>query len=260
MAKKSTQPEKEPEKTEENGNISDAVLVKDNEGSDTDNDVEEAEVIPEDQHGNTEKVHEITQELSRTQVARLDSFTSVEHVKAFAAELGLKGTSGQVLQAIVRGKELGIPALIAYDNIYYINGKASYSWLLINALIRSIGIDFQTKYDNWFLQHDGTVTQERGDDPADKIVEIHFYYKSKVTGNVITEIQRFGMKQADKAGLLDKDTWKKWTESLLWVRCFTFGARKVGGQALMGIRETSELADMENKSYEQTGDGDFIPV
>jgi hypothetical protein len=49
--------------------------------------------------------------------------------------------------------------------------------------------------------------------------------------------------------LLKKDNWKNWLKLMMYSRCFTNGSKRIGDDVLLGLSETSELADLNNIPY-----------
>lgn len=50
-------------------------------------------------------------------------------------------------------------------------------------------------------------------------------------------------------GLTEKDNWKKMPKIMLYTRCLAIGARRVAADAILGMYETSEWADVVGQNY-----------
>jgi len=60
----------------------------------------------------------------------------------------------------------------------------------------------------------------------------------------------------DKAGNINPESgWSKYTKTMLDHRAFTFGAREIASDLLMGVMETTELYDTYDINYDITDDG-----
>ena len=49
--------------------------------------------------------------------------------------------------------------------------------------------------------------------------------------------------------LAKKDNWKNYENVMMYSRCFTNGAKRIGDDVILGLYETSELADANNIPY-----------
>lgn len=60
--------------------------------------------------------------------------------------------------------------------------------------------------------------------------------------------------EARDAGLLEKDNWKKYPKQMCHARALAFGGRMIAADLMLGMYETSELADNSNLKYTVTED------
>ena len=67
----------------------------------------------------------------------------------------------------------------------------------------------------------------------------------------------FSLVTGAEAGLTSKETWKAYKKTLLWNRCAAFGARRIAPDVLTGVYETTEMLDVENKTYKLSDEGDI---
>lgn len=86
---------------------------------------------------------------------------------------------------------------------------------------------------------------------------------------ILSEIGTFSWLEAisaqlptNKEGQLDpKSNWQKYRKLMIDTRAFTFGARAIGADLLMGVYETKELFDMNSVSYTvEPNSGEVIEV
>ena len=192
-------------------------------------------------------------------IAKLDNFANMPEMMAYASVLlasKLLPTSMKTPEAVVTvvlaGKELGMPAIASINNIVPIQGRPTLGIHAIGALLRRAGGASQT------LEDFVPVMGPDGTDTAGKVVDyrttIRFYrpYRDKV----LEEDASFTWKEATKMGLTDKDNWKRMPKVMLYSRCFALGARRCAPDAMLGMYETGEWADVTNQKYKVDSEGE----
>lgn len=121
----------------------------------------------------------------------------------------------------------------------------------ISALLRSKGIDSKVLRDfEPITNAEGTI--------VDYITTVRFYRYSNVIKGVIEEDCSFTWLDATSAALTGKDVWKKFPKNLMYARAYSNGARRIAGDVLLGIYETSEMADSTSTSYQLDAEGNVI--
>ena len=75
--------------------------------------------------------------------------------------------------------------------------------------------------------------------PIDYVTEYEFY--RTIGGKEVTAKGRFSYNEAVTAEMFEKDTYKKYARILIGHRAFTYGARDIASDILMGASETTEL-------------------
>lgn len=95
--------------------------------------------------------------------------------------------------------------------------------------------------------------------PVDYVTEYEFTRYKMINGKerVITAVSHYSYSEAQNAGLFDKDTYKKYARIMIGTRAFTFGARDIANDVLMGSMETTELKIVENVPI---NDVEFVDV
>jgi len=186
------------------------------------------------------------------QVAKLDSFTSVQDIQGLAQIMidsriipsALK-TPAQVIAVILQGRDLGMGAVTALNNINIIQGRATLSIHAITAKLLQKGIKFQTIKDYEAEKNDAGAV-------SDYVTSIKFYIplEKPINGeHYLTDIATFSLREARLMGLTEKDNWKKMPKIMLYTRCLAIGARRVAADAILGMYETSEWADVVGQNY-----------
>ena len=157
------------------------------------------------------------------------------------------------------GEELGFATMQSFHYIIPIQGKLSLSAKATGALLRKGGIQFQTLEDGVFVYDDGTTSEYK--DPKKKPIDIRTKIRF-VRGNM-EEITSFSWKDAESMGLTGKDNWKKMPKFMLWARCLSAGANRIGADLLLGLYTVEELFDhMEEGSVvvNRNEEGEIIEI
>jgi len=145
-------------------------------------------------------------------------------------------TPEQAIAIMMKGRELGIPSMYALSNIVIIKGKPTCNSELMLALI--------------YRDHG---------DAAMKIIESNHqickiaYKRSQWPTH---QVNHFSVEDAQRAGLMTTDTWKKYTAAMLRARCISAVARMAFPDSIAGMYTPEELgADVE-----VTDDGEYQVV
>ena len=131
-------------------------------------------------------------------------------------------TPEAVVAVVATGREIGLTTMQSVRNIYFVDGKVTLSADLIVSLVK---------------RH-----------PA-----CEYFRVSEATNESVTcETKRKGdpepttmtwtLKDAERAGLLNKDNWKKYPKAMLRARCSSDLARAVYPDAAMGVYDPDELS------------------
>ncbi len=141
------------------------------------------------------------------------------------APQGLK-TPQQVFVALQWGHELGLSPMVAVSNISVINGKPTLSADIMFAIVRS--------------HHEYAGCSWKKNDDHNACVEIR-----RKTGEYIeTYIGYFSIPDAQKAGLMQKDVWKKYPSRMLKHRALSYACRDAFPDALAGIYTPEEIRNV----------------
>lgn len=118
-------------------------------------------------------------------------------------------SQAQAVVKILAGRELGLAPLESMTNIYIVNGKVALQAKIIGSLIKK-----SAKYDY-------TI-----DTLTDQECSITFSEKG-MDGKAIKGLGKstFTIKDAAKAGIVNKDVWSKYPRNMLFARALSNGAR-----------------------------------
>jgi hypothetical protein len=221
--------------------------------------IEVEAVVPEQQ----ELVVKSEASLSKSDkqaIGKLDEFDSMNDMLDFAkvlvdSKMVPFGSAEQVVTVVLQAKELGIGAVTGLYNIYFIENKPTLSIHCMGALLEKAGIAWTLIEDGVFVSKSGEVikTKEEG---CDVRTTIRFFKSWK--GVMLTQDTSFTWKDAIKAGLHEKQNWAKYPKPMLYNRCFAIGARRISPASLLGLMETTEMADVSNISYKVDDEGNII--
>jgi hypothetical protein len=203
-------------------------------------------------------IQEAPEQTSAVAITKLAGFSNMQEALDHADVL-IRGkhlpsslkTPEAVVSIMLMGKELGMDPMASISNIVSIQGKPVLGIHAIGALLRKAGCASQTIHD--FEPVMGTEGETAG-----KVVD----YKTVIrffrpyNGKTMEEDVTFTWKDAVKMELASKDNWKRMPRIMLWSRCFSIGARRVAPDALLGMYEVSEWADVTNQRYTVTEDGE----
>lgn len=136
-------------------------------------------------------------------------------------------TKEAVFVALQMGAELGLSPMVAVNNIAVINGKPSLSTDIMHAVARNN------------REYGGCQWVEQTDMRAEcVIIRNNGAYKEEVRGVYTIE-------DARRAGLLEKDNWKKYPTRMLKHRALSYALRDAFPDVLSGIYTPEELTEGE---------------
>lgn len=131
------------------------------------------------------------------------------------------GTPEAAFTVIMAGRELGLTAMQSLRSLHVIEGKPVMSSDLMMALC------LRSPLCERFALVEST----------DAVAT----YEAKRAGQEPVRLS-FTAKQAEAAGLLNKDNWKKFRAAMLRARCISALARIVFADLMLGVYETDEIA------------------
>lgn len=181
-----------------------------------------------------------------------NSLVSVEDSRAFLQSL----IDSQKLPSHVKsveeaftiaqmGKELGFPVMQSFHYIIPIQGKLSLSAKAVNALLRRGGWQIKTVEDGVYVYADEStsIIKRPNEKPVDIRTTLTFIRGKE------EETCSFSWKDAEGMGLTKKDNWVKMPKFMLWARCLSTGANRVGADLLLGLYSAEELYDHMDSSH-----------
>jgi len=201
------------------------------------------------------------------ELTALGAINDVDTLKQFAIKMGIPGTPESVAQRLARAIELKVGYMQGLDNIYIINGRATLSVWLFLMLIKRAGYEVRTIRDNEYLLNDGTYSKIKPNTndpkdpkfPIDRVCELEWVWKSKITGEIERERYAYYWSEAVAAGHTTKATWKQYSKQMLWKTTAIFGSRRVCAEAV-DMYEYGEMADAKGIDYKVDETGNCKPI
>jgi hypothetical protein len=153
----------------------------------------------------------------------------------------------QVYMALMKGDELGFagPAT-SIEAFIPINGNLTLREPVANALllkhniyinvIKDCQAEYKTDKDGASKIHDFVTTLEM--------------VRPTIINNQIHERKQtatFTLRDAQTAGLSERDVWKKWPKQMLYWRCFGLLADRMASDILLGLKTTQQLHHLDDK-------------
>lgn len=132
-------------------------------------------------------------------------------------------SQAQAVVKIMAGKELGLSPFEAMGSIYVVNGRLSLTAKAKSGLIKK-----SKKYDYVIKKLD------------DQECSIAFVKDSAEIG-----VSTFTIKDAARAGLVNKDNWKNYPKNMLFARALSNGATFYCPEVISGYATYEELEDMD---------------
>jgi hypothetical protein len=163
-------------------------------------------------------------------------------------------TPEAVVAVILQGKELGFGPITSVNNINNIQGKPTLNVHAIAAKLSQSGIAYQLIKD-----FEAETTVKDGETTiTDRVTTFRFL--KMWNGRVLENEVSYRWSEAVKAGYTTKDNWVKMPRIMLRTRALTIGARLVAPEAILGLYETSEMADVTGLNYSVTEEGEVTVI
>jgi len=148
--------------------------------------------------------------------------------KVFAAS-GIFTDIKTVAQAVVKilaGKELGLSPIESMNSLYIVKDK-----IAVMAEMKAARIKKSAHYD---------YTVDKLDDNECSIS----FFSVATPDRKLLGISTYTLKDAAKAGIVNKDNWRNYPRNMLWARSMSNGARWYCPDALTSFYSVEELQDL----------------
>lgn len=137
--------------------------------------------------------------------------------------------------AVLVGREIGIREMESINSIFLVNGSVSMYGKLMTALIFRAGHIISVRWDA--KAQTATVICQRWHRPSGQLVEV---------GQV-----SFSAEDAERAGIDDKDTYKKYPRAMIQWRAVTEAARLYYSDCIAGIGYVPEEVGLDDVPIEE---------
>lgn len=158
---------------------------------------------------------------------------------------------GAVISVVEYGSEMGINPWIAVQNIHNIQGKPTAGIHIFTGIAQANGMIIDVVEDF-----------KRILDKAGKLVDIITTVEitRKYDKLNVVKVHSFTKRWSElkKAGLTERDNYKKRPETMLRTRAITEALRLYGSSFFLGLYETSEMMDVTNLEYTTDEEGNVV--
>lgn len=165
-------------------------------------------------------------DLANNSIARLN-MRELKELATIFVESGAFNDTKQVAQAMVKiiaGQELGFSPIVSMTGIHFFQGKVAIGSNLMASLIKE-----SPKYDYEIIEHSSVACA------------VQFYSVAGQRVKLGVPV-RYTIEEARDAGLLAKDTWKKYPSDLLFAAVMRQGTRRHCADVLRGLTADSDTA------------------
>lgn len=132
-----------------------------------------------------------------------------------------------VLAIIEYGRELGIPPVVALQNMAELKGRICISAQLLLALALQKGVSYRIL------------------ESTDKVCKIEFRRGDRVY------ISTFTLEEAQRIGLTTKDSWKNYPSDMLFARCVSRGIKRIAPDVGLGITTFEEMEGVQIEEIDE---------
>lgn len=166
-------------------------------------------------------------------VALRDKFFLAEQLVKSGIIPNSINTPQKAMAILQMGHELGLSPMVALNNISVVNGRATLGADLIVAII---------------MKHPDYAGMEIKGDDKQCTVSI----RRRAGGSIDTFTSSFTLADANRAGLVSKDSWKKYPQRMLKHRAISYAARDAFPDALAGVLMPEEMETVEAQAHIET--------
>jgi len=163
-------------------------------------------------------------ENTNNSIARLN-MRELKELATIFVESGAFNDTKQVAQAMVKiiaGQELGFSPIVSMTGIHFFQGKVAIGSNLMASLIKE-----SPKYDYEIIEHSSVACA------------VQFYSIAGQRVKLGVPV-RYTIEEARDAGLLAKDTWKKYASDMLFATVMRQGTRRHCADVLRGVTDETD--------------------
>jgi len=191
-------------------------------------------------------------------LAVLDKLTSLEEYQVILDSGAIPGnldTPQKLMTVVQTGKELGMPPMVAINNINVIKGRTVISSAMLAALLKQHGYEYTYTKD---------FEQEKDEDGDVRITtELEIEWLSKLgTNRVKTAKFAVTWAEMERAGYTEKQNWEKYPKNMMRARCMAYAVRALCPEILLGFYTDLEIVDAMDTDHgvEMNEEGDVTII
>jgi hypothetical protein len=189
-------------------------------------------------------------------LAVLDQLTTIEEYQVILDSGAIPSsldTPQKLMTVVQTGKELGMPPMVAINNINVIKGRTVISSAMLAALLKQHGYEFIYTKD---------FHQEKDEDGDTRITtELEIEWLSKLgTGRLKTAKFAVTWAEMERAGYTEKQNWEKYPKNMMRARCMAYAVRALCPEILLGIYTDLEIVDAMDTDHtvQMNEEGDVV--
>lgn len=188
----------------------------------------------------------MAKEKKEANLAVLGKLKTIEEYQVILDSGAIPGnldTPQKLMTVVQTGKELGMPPMVAINNINVIKGRTVISSAMLAALLKQHGYEYT--YTKDFLQE----TDEDGDVRITTELEIEWLSKLG-TNRIKTANFSVTWAEMERAGYTEKQNWEKYPKNMMRARCMAYAVRALCPEILLGFYTDLEIVDAMDTDHE----------
>jgi hypothetical protein len=184
--------------------------------------------------------------------------TTVEDLLASGSLPPGINTKEKIMTITQYGKELGMTPMTAINSISLVSGRMVISSKILGSMLKAKGYEFVWTAD-WAFDEEKQTNYS----------EIRLYWYSSILKREMSDSLRMTWNELERAGLTDRDTYKKYPKFMLRARTMSAAIDKIAPEVRNNIYTAEELADTdpsiklnidEEGNVSATVDAEYIEV
>lgn len=160
--------------------------------------------------------------------------TTVEDLLASGSLPPGVNTKEKIMTITQYGKELGLSPMTAINSISLVQGRMVISAKILGSMLKAKGYEFIWTAD-WAYDEEKKTNYS----------EITLYWYSSILKREMSDSLRMTWNELERAGLTDRDTYKKYPKFLLRARTMSAAVDKIAPEVRNNIYTAEELADSD---------------
>lgn len=201
------------------------------------------------------------QAIVRPEFLNMDDFGKMQQVANYFADAKAfpKGVdnAGKLVMIMQAGRDLGLTVTQSMSGLAIINGIVTVYGSVAAVLMKRAGRDWEVIPTEKIKVKEKDAAGKDVEKTKDLIKTIKIWRGERVEGKEISV--SYSYSEAVTAGVSNNDTWKKYTDDMLYRKCLARARKQVCPEVLDGVALYEDYKDMEN-SNGYTVDANVNPI